>query len=109
VPTATVRLRMQTSCFWSRGGANGPVEAAYKAIDLITKIPGASGVTNPRGDGWKDAMGEVTLAVEMDGQRCGRPRQLDGCDRGQWSAPTSTPSTRSWPVRRADRDGTGRI
>ncbi|MBI2164531.1 MAG: 2-isopropylmalate synthase [candidate division NC10 bacterium] len=66
VPTATVRLKMQDEVSQESGWGDGPVDAAYKAIDLITKIPGKllRAVT-----GGKDAMGEVTVAVEMDGQR----------------------------------------
>jgi 2-isopropylmalate synthase len=46
------------------------VDAAYKAIDLITKIPGKLLEYQLRAiTGGKDAVGEVTVAVEMDGQR----------------------------------------
>ncbi|MBI4734749.1 MAG: 2-isopropylmalate synthase [candidate division NC10 bacterium] len=70
VPTATVRLKMQDEVSQESGWGDGPVDAAYKAIDLITKIPGKLLEYNLRAvTGGKDAMGEVTVAVEMDGQR----------------------------------------
>ncbi len=70
VPTATVRLRMQEEVFQESGWGDGPVDAAYKAIDLITKIPGKLLEYQLRAvTGGKDAMGEVTVTVEMDGQR----------------------------------------
>jgi len=70
VPTATVRLRMQEEVAQESGWGDGPVDAAYKAIDLITKIPGKLLEYQLRAvTGGKDAMGEVTVTVEMDGQR----------------------------------------
>ena len=70
VPTATVRLRMQQEVAQESGWGDGPVDAAYKAIDLITKIPGRLLEYQLRAvTGGKDAMGEVTVTVEMDGQR----------------------------------------
>jgi 2-isopropylmalate synthase len=70
VPTATVRLKLNAETFQESGWGDGPVDAAYKAIDLITKIPGKLLEYQLRAvTGGKDAMGEVTVAVEMDGQR----------------------------------------
>jgi 2-isopropylmalate synthase len=70
VPTATVRLRMQEEVAQESGWGDGPVDAAYKAIDLITKIPGKLLEYQLRAvTGGKDAMGEVTVTVEMDGRR----------------------------------------
>jgi 2-isopropylmalate synthase len=70
VPTATVRLKAQDEVYQESGWGDGPVDAAYKAIDLITKIPGKLLEYNLRAvTGGKDAIGEVTVAVEMDGQR----------------------------------------
>jgi 2-isopropylmalate synthase len=70
VPTATVRLRMGEDVYQESGWGDGPVDAAYKAIDLITKIPGKLLEYQLRAvTGGKDAMGEVTVVVEMDGQR----------------------------------------
>ncbi|HYB73774.1 MAG TPA: 2-isopropylmalate synthase [Candidatus Sulfotelmatobacter sp.] len=70
VPTATVRLGMGDETHQESGWGDGPVEAAYKAIDQITKIPatlreyGIRAITPG-----KDALGEVTVGVEVDGQR----------------------------------------
>ncbi len=70
VPTATVRLRMQDETFQESGWGDGPVDAAYKAIDLITKVPGKLLEYQIRAiTAGKDALGEVTAAVEIDGQR----------------------------------------
>jgi len=70
VPTATVRLRMHDEVYQESGWGDGPVDAAYKAIDLITKIPGKLLDYQLRAvTGGKDAVGEVVVMVEMDGQR----------------------------------------
>jgi len=70
VPTATVRLRMQDETFQESGWGDGPVDAAYKAIDLITKVPGKLLEYQIRAlTAGKDALGEVTAAVEIDGRR----------------------------------------
>jgi 2-isopropylmalate synthase len=46
------------------------VDAAYKAIDLITKVPGTLMEYQIRAvTGGKDAMGEVRVVVETNGQR----------------------------------------
>jgi 2-isopropylmalate synthase len=70
VPTATVRLRMQDETYQESGWGDGPVDAAYKAIDLITKVPGRLLEYQIRAiTAGKDALGEVTAVVEVDGQR----------------------------------------
>ena len=70
VPTATVRLRVHDDLHQESGWGDGPVDAAYKAIDLITKIPGRLLEYQLRAiTSGKDAQGEVTVTVEMDGQR----------------------------------------
>ncbi|MBS1117496.1 MAG: leuA, partial [candidate division NC10 bacterium] len=70
VPTATVRLRMQDETFQESGWGDGPVDAAYKAIDLITKVPGKLLEYQIRAiTAGKDALGEVTATVEVDGRR----------------------------------------
>jgi 2-isopropylmalate synthase len=70
VPTATVRLRMQDETYQESGWGDGPVDAAYKAIDLITKLPGRLLEYQIRAiTAGKDALGEVTAVVEVDGQR----------------------------------------
>ncbi|MBP1776337.1 MAG: leuA, partial [candidate division NC10 bacterium] len=70
VPTATVRLRMQDETYQESGWGDGPVDAAYKAIDLITKVPGKLLEYQIRAiTAGKDALGEVTATVEVDGRR----------------------------------------
>ena len=79
VPTATVRLRVQGEICQESDWGDGPVDAAYKAIDLITKIPGKLLEYQLRAvTGGKDAMGEVSVTVEMNGQRVvGRGNSTD--------------------------------
>jgi 2-isopropylmalate synthase len=70
VPTATVRLRMQDETYQESGWGDGPVDAAYKAIDLITKVPGRLLEYQIRAiTAGKDALGEVTAVIEVEGQR----------------------------------------
>jgi 2-isopropylmalate synthase len=70
VPTATVRLKLQEEIRQESGWGDGPVDAAYKAIDLITKIPGKLLEYQIRAiTAGKDALGEVTTAVEIEGER----------------------------------------
>jgi 2-isopropylmalate synthase len=70
VPTATVRLRMQDETYQESGWGDGPVDAAYKAIDLITKVPGKLLEYQTRAiTAGKDALGEVTAVVEVEGER----------------------------------------
>ncbi len=70
IPTATVRLRIGEEVVQESGCGDGPVDAAYKAIDLITKIPGKLLEYQIRAvTAGKDAMGEVTVVVELNGQR----------------------------------------
>ena len=70
VPTATVRLKLQEELHQESGWGDGPVDAAYKAIDLITKIPGKLLEYQIRAiTAGKDALGEVTTAVEIEGER----------------------------------------
>ena len=72
VPTATVRLKLQEELRQESGWGDGPVDAAYKAIDLITKIPGKLLEYQIRAiTAGKDALGEVTTAVEIEGERVG--------------------------------------
>lgn len=69
VPTALVRLRKGEELIQDAACGDGPVDAACKAIDRITGISGrlldfsVHGVTKG-----KDAMGEVRLRVEANGQ-----------------------------------------
>ncbi len=71
LPTATVRLRDpdgKSHCYAAIG--TGPVDATYKAIDAIVKLPvtllefGVSAVTEGI-----DALGEVSVRVRHDEQR----------------------------------------
>jgi 2-isopropylmalate synthase len=70
IPTATVRLKSNAELFQESGWGDGPVDAAFKAIDQITKIPGKLLEYQLRAvtEG-KDAVGDVSVSVEMDGQR----------------------------------------
>ena len=70
IPTATVRLRMQDETFQESGVGDGPVDAAYRAIDLITKVPGKLLEYKIRAiTAGKDALGEVATSVEIEGER----------------------------------------
>jgi 2-isopropylmalate synthase len=70
IPTATLRLRSHEETLQESACGDGPVDAAFKAIDLLTKIPGQLVEYKLRAvtEG-KDAIGEVTVAVELGGQR----------------------------------------
>jgi 2-isopropylmalate synthase len=67
-PTATVRLRKGKDSIEDSSIGDGPVDAACRAIDRITKIKAKlinysiKGVTKG-----KDAMGEVLVQIEYDG------------------------------------------
>jgi 2-isopropylmalate synthase len=66
VPTATLRLKKGNEVFQDAGCGDGPVDAALKTIDRITKIQGRlldfslQAITVG-----KDAMGEVTARVQF--------------------------------------------
>ncbi|NQT82061.1 2-isopropylmalate synthase [bacterium] len=69
IPTATVRLKKEDEVFQDAScGGDGPVDAAYKTIDRITKMKcrllqySLRAVTSG-----KDAMGEVTVRVRHRG------------------------------------------
>jgi 2-isopropylmalate synthase len=67
-PTTTVGLRTQEGIVEAASTGDGPVDAAYKAIDQIVKIPlvltdySIRSVTEG-----KDAIGEVTIKVQDNG------------------------------------------
>src|SRR5574341_696484 len=70
VPTATVRLTTGDATQQESGWGDGPVDAAFKAIDQITKVPAvlkeyAIRAITPG----TDALGEVTVGIEVAGQR----------------------------------------
>ncbi len=78
-PTATIRLRKDEDVFEDAAVGNGPVDAAYKAIERITGIQvtledySIRAVT--RG---KDAFGEATIHVARNGDRAvGRAASTD--------------------------------
>ena len=68
VPTATVRLKRENEIFQESGWGDGPVDAAYKAIDQITKVQGRLADYSIRAiTAGKDALGEVVLKLEVNG------------------------------------------
>ncbi len=68
VPTATVRLKREDEIFQESGWGDGPVDAAYKAIDQITKVHGRLADYSIRAiTGGKDALGEVVVKLEVNG------------------------------------------
>lgn len=70
IPTATVRLKRQDEILQGSGWGDGPVDAAYRAIDEVTEMPGKLLEYNLRAvTAGKDALGEVVVTVEFDGQR----------------------------------------
>ena len=79
IPTATIGLKHKDQVFREASVGDGPVDAAYKAIDKIVKMPlkladySLKGVT-----GGKDAMGEVVVHVTENGKRIiGRAASTD--------------------------------
>jgi 2-isopropylmalate synthase len=70
IPTATIRLRAGAELYQESGVGDGPVDAAFKAIDAITKVPGKLRQYQLRAvtEG-KDAIGEVSVSLEMDGRQ----------------------------------------
>ena len=69
IPTATLRLRKEDEIHQESGWGDGPVDATFKAIDQVTGIHptlkdyGIRAVTSG-----KDALGEVMVSIEIDGQ-----------------------------------------
>jgi len=69
VPTATVRLKRENEILQESGWGDGPVDAAYKAIDSITKVQGRLANYSVRAvTAGKDAVGEVVVKLEVNGQ-----------------------------------------
>ncbi len=67
VPTATMRLKRGTEVFQDAGCGDGPVDAALKTIDRITKVKGQLLDFSLQAISvGKDAMGEVTIRVAFD-------------------------------------------
>lgn len=69
VPLAGIKLKKEGRIYYETATGDGPVDAAYKAIDKITGIKvklldySLKSVTSG-----KDALGEVTVKVEKDGK-----------------------------------------
>jgi len=70
VPTAGVRLKLQDGCVVNNTSiGDGPIDALFKAIDISTGITGKLLDYNIRSvTGGKDAMGEVSVNVEVNGK-----------------------------------------
>jgi len=70
VPTAGVRLKLQDGRVVNNATiGDGPIDALFKAIDLSTGISGKLQDYNIRAvTGGKDAMGEVSVNVEVNGK-----------------------------------------
>ncbi len=68
VPTATVRLKKDGKILQEAACGDGPVDAAYRAIDKITGLKSALRDYSLRSvSSGKDAQGEVSVKVEKDG------------------------------------------
>lgn len=79
-PVAEVRLRMQDNSIEENATiGDGPIDALFKSIDLITDIPGKLLDYQVRAiTSGKDAMGEVSVEVDFSGQvRRGRVVSCD--------------------------------
>ncbi|QGP91480.1 2-isopropylmalate synthase [Neomoorella glycerini] len=69
VPTATIGLRVGEELKEEAACGEGPVDAAFKAIDKITRIPvGLKSYSLNAVTGGKDAVGEVTVKIECAGR-----------------------------------------
>jgi 2-isopropylmalate synthase len=67
VPTATVILRREERTFQDSSTGDGPVDAAYRAIDRITGVPGRLVEYSIRAvTSGKDALGEATIKVRFE-------------------------------------------
>ncbi len=70
VPTATIALRHEDKLIQEAAVGDGPVDAAYKAVDKIISLPAKLVEYNLRGvTGGKDAMGEVIVRVAQNGDK----------------------------------------
>ncbi|MGA2091626.1 MAG: alpha-isopropylmalate synthase regulatory domain-containing protein, partial [Endomicrobiales bacterium] len=82
IPTATVRVVVKKDIMQEAACGDGPVDAAYKAIDKITGIKVKLADYNLRAiSGGKDAQGEVNVRVEYNGMTfTGRATSTDIID-----------------------------
>jgi 2-isopropylmalate synthase len=70
VPTATVRLTREGAAFEEAACGDGPVDAAYRAVDRITGLSVTLLEYNIRAvTGGKDALGEVQVKIRDNGHR----------------------------------------
>jgi 2-isopropylmalate synthase len=69
IPTATITLKRNSEILQDSACGDGPVDAAYKAIDRLTNMPGTlmSYAINAVAGG-KDAVGEVNIKVKVGNQ-----------------------------------------
>ena len=68
-PVATVRVKTDTGVYEEAGTGDGPVDAAYKAIERIAQVPIALDSYEIRSVGsGKDALGEVSIRVSSEGR-----------------------------------------
>lgn len=69
VPTATVRLKREEEVFEEASCGDGPVDAAYKAIDKVTNIGARLTSYNIKATtSGEDSQGEVSVKVEREGR-----------------------------------------
>lgn len=65
LPTATVKVKKEEKIFQEAACGDGPIDAAYKAIDKITGVkPTLTDYSIHSVTGGKDALGEVTIKVK---------------------------------------------
>ncbi len=70
IPTATVGLKHKDEIIQDASVGDGPIDAAYKAIDKIVNVPLKLAEYSLRGvTGGKEAMGEVVVRVIQDGKK----------------------------------------
>lgn len=69
-PTAAVKLRHRNKILQEAAVGDGPIDAAYKAIDKITRLKARLAEYNLRGvTSGKDALGEVMVRLEKNGNK----------------------------------------
>ncbi|MBN2413223.1 2-isopropylmalate synthase [candidate division KSB1 bacterium] len=70
IPTATIVLEHKGELIQEASVGDGPVDAAYKAIDKIVNMPLKLAEYSLRGvTGGKEAMGEVVVRITQNGQK----------------------------------------
>ncbi|MEX2535770.1 MAG: 2-isopropylmalate synthase [Trueperaceae bacterium] len=69
-PVATVRLQTDTGVYEEAATGDGPVDAAYRAVERIAQVPILLESYEIRSVGaGKDALGEVSIRVTSDGRQ----------------------------------------